>query len=156
VLEEASEEDYAKEAGQIVANGSIIIARSAAEQIATKKLGEVFKAISNSDDLSEYERVLNFACIVLSKPRKWADVSQDILEKTDKGEFQLFHMLRILMKNYREDVNQISDREALKHLVALVRTKRSLGKNVPGAKPVAAMLRKLEELEQFERPAEPD
>jgi len=148
-FEPASDEETARAVTQVITNAQIAIARICADLIGTKKLGEVFKALCADEAKSGYHRVLEFACVLSSKPKQWDIALEAIIESTDKNAFFLFGILQLLMFNFKEDVNHVRDREAIKRLVALIYTKRSLGRNSPGAKPVSRMLKQLEQRNAF-------
>jgi len=120
-----------------------------ADEIAGRKLREVFKVLATeeSEELVLYMQI--FACLVPSKPPGWHDIAAKMIERTDKGAYYLYSMLDFLVRDYRQGVNRTQDRESLGRLIAQIRAKRSSGKNAPSAKAVTRMLRHLEETNQL-------
>lgn len=147
-MADADEEPH-KKTIRILNSINDIISRRGADYIGTTKLGEVFKSFNSSDGLSTFDKLINFYCIVASKPPGWVAYLRKSIEDTDKNSFYLHGMLRALMQNFRNDVNHQKDRTALKELIALVRAKREFGRNSPGSKVVSDMLQFLEKTDQF-------
>jgi hypothetical protein len=115
----------------------------AVEVIASRKLGEVFKALT-AEELTGLRRLLNYACILRSKPRKWDETSEGVIINTDRKSFYMGQMLISTLDQFEKNVNSGLDRDKLKKLVALIRAKRELKKDHPGSKMVGRVLRRLE------------
>jgi hypothetical protein len=127
----------------------VAILKKTSDEIAGRKLGEVFKVLAGDGvcDLFLYTQI--FACVVASKPSGWHDVAEKMIERTDKNAFYLYTMLQFLLLDYRQGINITQDRDSLGRLIAQIQTKRSSGKNAPSAKSVTRMLRHLEETNQL-------
>ena len=106
--------------------------------------------------MSDYLRLMNFACLVRAKPNDWTDASKNTVAKTDRKAFNLRSMLQIAFNQYYDEVNTGGEREELKKLIATIRIKRDLKKDYPGEKIISKVIDKLEEREYFEKPAVED
>jgi hypothetical protein len=134
---------------------SRMVAKRAGEHIATRKLGQVFRAIEEESASSGYPGFLMFTCILHARPTGWKQTLNSMIIRTDRNSYYLREMLELLLKNYREEVNQNRDREAIKDLVALIRAKRTYKTEAPGAKAVADILRRMESKRLFDKLDDP-
>jgi predicted phosphodiesterase len=150
-VDREDEKKYVTSVQWILEQLSDIVAKQSSEQLGTRNLGEVFKAIENDASVLGFRRFLNFWCILRSKPNNWSESLGDIIRATDRREFYLAAMLDALLDEYAIEVNQGRDRQSLKELVALIRTKREIKTNDPGAKIVSRMLAHLEKIRHFDK-----
>lgn len=119
------------------------VAERGAYDIGSRKLGEVFKALAD-EKLPGFRGMLNYTCILRSKPRSWHDTAETTIRDMDRKSFYLKEMLARTFDEFNENVNSGGDRERLKRLVAVIRAKRDLKKDSPGSKMVTRVLGRLE------------
>lgn len=122
-----------------------------AEEIGSRKLGEVFKLLTNDPDVSGYLALSNFTCLVRAKPNGWFGAAQDAIANTDRKAFYLRSMLHVALKQFSEEVNTGSERELLKKLIATIQIKRMQKKDHPGEKHVAQVVQRLESQDYFDK-----
>lgn len=132
------------------------VAHKAAEEIGSRKLGAAFKVREKTFTETGFGELLNFTCLLASKPPEWEQVLARAIERTDKNAYYLSSMLSALMLDLRDEVNRSADRDHAKRLVAHVRAKRDFNKQVPGNKAVTRMLDFLTRTNQFEDKREPE
>jgi SIR2-like domain len=135
----------------IITGLSLTVASKASEGLGVRKLGPIFKALNELEDAGGIMRLLRFELILVTKPDQWDEILQKIIVKMFKNEFYLWVVLQRLLAQLHEEVNTGADRNKLKKLVALVQTKRELGKNNPGNSVVSKVLGRLEESAYFEK-----
>lgn len=123
-----------------------------ADEVGSKKLGEVFKSLAKDPTVSGIAGLMNFACLIRSKPYEWLDASQDKIANTGRREYNLRTMLNTAFKEFREEVNTGNEREQLKKLIATIRFKRDKKKDHPSEKDVAKVVSRLEEADYFDPP----
>ena len=126
----------------------------AAEQIGSKKLGEVFKLLaSRADFQGGYIDLMNFACLLRAKPKNWETTASRAISKMDRKAVDLRAMLGITFEQFYSEVNTGGERELLKRLIATIRIKRDLKKENPGIKDLTRVVDQLEKRDYFEKPA---
>jgi hypothetical protein len=130
------------------------VIRVATEDIASVKLGEVFKVFSLSEELEGFTHVTNFACLVRAKPKDWLNAASEAISRTGRNTFYLAVMLNIAFAQFSDEVNTTSEREQLKRLIAIIKAKRDLNKQHPGSKDVTQFLNQLERKNFFEQKAQ--
>lgn len=149
-FEPDDEKQFKQAVHAVLGSLGIAVAMKAGHEIGTRKLGEVFKSLSADNELVGFMGLVNFNCIVISKPSGWFEVLQTIIQKTDKTSFYLNNMLRVLLANYKEEINLGGEREKLKQLIAAIQVKRANSKKVATAKATERMKAKLEKSNYFE------
>lgn len=145
-----NDDDQNKKVGTMMAAVCSSVIRKAGDQIGSRKLGQVFKSFASDPDLKGYLQLLNFACLVRSKPKDWLISASDIIAKTDRKAFYLGAMLNIAIKQFRDEINTGGEREDIKRLIATVRIKREFKKNYPGITTVDQAIGQLEKQDYFE------
>jgi hypothetical protein len=150
VIQYDDEMELERKMALIVINASSAVTKRTGETIGTRKLGAVFKSLRELQAKGGFFNLLRCELIASSKPDQWEEVLRDAIMTMQKDAFYLRVLLQVLMRHLKEEVNTISDRNRLKQLIALIRTKREIGKERPGAGIVNKMLGKLEELAYFE------
>jgi hypothetical protein len=128
------------------------VTQKAADEIASRKLGEVFKLLAKSSDMLGFMSLLNFACLIRSKPRGWMNHASEIIASTDRNSFYLRAMLMFADDQFHDEVNTTSEREELKRLIAVIRMRRDLGKLNPGEKAIQQMVDHMDKQKLFETP----
>lgn len=132
-------------------SGVDMIASGAAEHLATVKLGLVFKELSKDTTMTRFDIILNFACLLKSKPIGWEDALTRVIRSTERDSWYLSSMLELLMRDLQEEVNTGANREAAKRLVAHLKAKRGLKKEEPGRKAIRRVLGRLVSQDFFRR-----
>lgn len=128
------------------------VSGKAAEQIGSKKLGEVFKLLAREGDLSGFLRLANFSSLIRSKAKDWLSHASDIVAQTDRNTFYLRMMLSTAFAQYRDEVNTTNEREELKKLVAIVKMRRDLKKQRPGERDIQQFLARMEKQNLLDDP----
>lgn len=146
-----TETDKEKRVLNVVVSLPAAIMRKGTEEFGSKKLGEVFKLLGNSTELHGFVRVLNFACLIRSKPKDWFKAASHAIASTGRNEFYLATMLSVAFKQFNEEVNTTSEREEIKRLIAVIKAKRDLGKQNPGSKDINDFTKRLDKINFFEK-----
>jgi hypothetical protein len=98
-----------------VMNGvRISVTNKIAEQMGSKKLGEVFNLFARDKQIAGYLRVLNFSCLIRAKPNGWMSAVQETIANTDRKEFFLRSMLSLSVAQFRDEINTVNERADLK------------------------------------------
>jgi hypothetical protein len=126
------------------------------EEVGSRKLGEVFKLFASSEEIVGFLRVLNFACLIRSKPRGWLAAAREMVAGTKRNEFYLSVFLQMAFQQFRNEVNTNLEREELKKLVAIIKMKRDLKKDHPGEKDIRNVVDRLEKKEFFDKKSATD
>lgn len=124
-------------------SGVEMIASGAAEQLASVKLGGVFKEMAKDTTMTKLDIMLNFACMLKSKPVGWEEALTRVIRATERDSWYLGSMLELLMVDLMEEVNTSASREAAMRLVAHLKAKRGLKKEEPGKKAIGRVLDRL-------------
>lgn len=126
------------------------LVQSAMERLASKKLGSLFVAYSQLQDLPEFEAMMTLGLLVQSKPPGWGASVERLIKSIDRRQYRLLMILRVLESDFKSGLSVHADREELKRLIALIETKRSTKSNSPGNRAVGKMLSILEQKKFFE------
>jgi hypothetical protein len=124
-----------------------ILSRAASE-FGSSRLGVVFKRISEENS-EGFLRVIKLVMLIHAKPDRWAESAAELINAADRNSFYIFKMLTSIMHHFMEDVNTAVDRDELKRLIALIKTKHHLKKDTPGSKAVTRVLGRLEDRDFF-------
>jgi SIR2-like domain len=143
------EKDETKRASNVMVNLIPAICHKAAEEIGSKKLGEVFKLLGTSHEMTGFIRLLNFSCLIRSKPKDWISRASEIVAATDRNTFYLRSMLSVAVNQFHEEVNTTNERQELKKLVAVIRMRRDRKKQNPGEKDIKQFLEQMEKQNVF-------
>ena len=146
------ETDKQKRVLNVVVNLPRAVVMKAVDEFGSKKLGEVFKALSSSSDLRGFFRVLNFSCLIRAKPKDWFKSATHVIADTKRSEFYLATLLNSAFRQFSEEINTSSEKEQIKRLIAVIKAKRDLGKQNPGAKDIDYFTRELDQKHFFEQP----
>jgi hypothetical protein len=128
------------------------VASTAATDIGSRKLGEVYRALGATGEWDGIKKLLLFVLLIRSKPRNWLSCAQNIVASTDRRSIYMRFMLSAALKQFREEVNTVNEREILKRLVATIRARRDLKKNSVGSRIVGRVQRRLESARYFDEP----
>jgi UDP-2,3-diacylglucosamine pyrophosphatase LpxH len=142
--EERDSKDELAATVAIVSNIPNAVAVKAADDLASRKLGEAFKAIVPDLDPGSFINVLAFTCVLTSKPSGWPDILEKQISKVGRRAYYLAVMLNMLMRDFQHGVNKQADIDTLKRLIATIYAKRNYNKAAPGAKLVNDMIKTLE------------
>ena len=145
----ASERDEKVAAYRIIGYLPGSVAAKVGEEIGSRRLGDVVKAITPELEPEGFLSVLAVACLCASKPANWETAVAERITKIGRKSFYLSRMLALLIREFKVGVNTQADREGIKRLIALVQAKRSRKKVAPGAKLVDRILKTLEDKGTF-------
>ena len=134
------EENENKATFRVMMTAAQAIVNTANRSMGTRKLSEVYKEISSGDLPNEFTNYLNYSCNISSKGRSWINVAEKIIKETDRKSFYLFNILNCSIKQFKEEVNTVSDTQNIKRTIALIRAKRDVNKNNPGEKLVSKII----------------
>ncbi|WP_082558082.1 SIR2 family protein [Methylobacterium sp. Leaf361] len=149
-----SDEDTIRERTMMVLFGSVrSISDQACELIGSRKLGEVFRHISATSELTGFRQVLNYALLLRSKPGEWEQVAKNIILSVDRNTYYMRSLLMHTFHQYKDEVNTHGDREKLKYLMAVIRARRDMKSNNPSSSLIKRVLDDLEKANVFEDPA---
>lgn len=141
--------DEVKQASIVAAAVPRSIAETAATEIGSPRLGDVFKFLALKGDLSDFESLINTVSLVHAKPNDWEGTSRWALGKMNREALYLRYTLSGLMEQFRHAVNTSSDRIALKRLVAVIQAKRRLKTDAPTNKMITSLLAALDKVSYF-------
>lgn len=125
------------------------MADRAAQEMGSKKLGQVYAHLAETDQLAGFRRLLNYALVLRSKPVDWVRTTERVIGKTDAKAMYLRFMLSIALGQFHEDVNTNAERGLLKRVVAMIQSKRELKKGNPSNKLVSSVVKRLDEISFF-------
>jgi hypothetical protein len=127
------------------------IAEKTADEMGSKKLGEVFKILVEDPASSGLLALLNFSCLVRAKPNNWFSAAQNAVARVDRKAFYLRSMLQVALKQFSEEVNTGGERDLLKKLIATIQIKRQQKKDHPGDKHISQVIDRLEAQDYFDK-----
>jgi hypothetical protein len=113
------------------------MAKGLAEQIGTKKLGELYKYLAKNENLRGFRALANFALLLRAKPKGWDKSAEDFIGTFGTTALYLKYMLDLTMNQFSNEVNTTSERNSLKRLVAIIRTKRELKLTTPTSRAIS-------------------
>jgi hypothetical protein len=136
----------------LVASGAhASIIRKTAEEMGSKKLGEVFKLLAREEGGGGYLGLMNFACLLRSKAKGWDGAASVGISKMDRKSLDLRTMLNVALEQLNNQVNTGGEREELKKIIATIRIKRDLKKDNPGKRDLSRVVIELEKKDYFEK-----
>jgi len=144
------ETDQSKRAQKVMVCLIPAISERMAQEIGSRKLGEVFKLLAKSADVTGFLRLLTFVCLIRSKPRGWMAQASDVIATTDRNAFYLHSMLALADNQFHDEVNTTAEREELKRLIAVIRMRRELKKINPGEKDIQQVVDRMDQQHLFE------
>ena len=128
------------------------VASASVARFATRKLNEVFLiAIKNCESTNMLSILTLYAAIIRTKPNNWEETAERVLRGVGNTALYLYHMIIITMNEFHEELNTVRDRALLKRLIGIMKAKRDLGEDKPGAKLIANVLKQLDERDAFTR-----
>jgi hypothetical protein len=127
------------------------IIRKIAEEMGSKKFGEVFKLLAKEEGGGGYLGLMNFACLLRSKSKSWHGAASVGISKMDRKALELRVMLNIAFEQLNNQVNTGGEREELKKIIATIRIKRDLRKDNPGKQHLSRVVIELEKRDYFEK-----
>jgi hypothetical protein len=133
----------------VMASMARVATRRAIEVIGTKRLGQVFVALSKDRFSPGFHALFLFQGLIRTKPKGWIEATESIVRSTNRNNIYMIDFLRAVIQEFREQVNTVSERAALKRIVAIVRARRDLGHESPGERVIAAVLAQLEKADAF-------
>jgi hypothetical protein len=128
------------------------IAAAVAMELGSKKLGEVYRALSATGEMTGFKKLLLLVLLMQSKPHNWLTDAKDIVATTERKSMYMRFMLYAALTQFREEVNTVNEREGLKTLIATIRARRDLKKNNVGARIVGRVQKRLEDAQYFAEP----
>lgn len=137
VYNEDDKQDLKRRVWKIVNAIPDAVKNRATEQLGTKKLSEVFRYFATNGNLSGFKKFLNFSLILRSKPKGWEKLAEEIIISTEKTSLYLKYMLTTSLKQYTDEINTNSERNSLKRLVAIIRTKRDFNMSNPTSRSIS-------------------
>ena len=149
-------EDEAKTIANVIVSLGSAVSQLAGERLGSYKLSGVLRAREKSGTDQGLMLLMNFHSILVAKGEDWPILLEKIIMRTDKKAFYLQMMLSALRAHLRDEVIQSKDREAIKWLIATIRTKRDLNKQAPGTKLVKKVLGIMERKNGFSDKFAPD
>ena len=147
--DEEEQNDPRKQAIMVAVAIPRALANKAADDMGSKKLGEVYKHLAEQGNLEGFRKMLNFSLILRSKPSSWNSAADNVVSSTHKTALYLRYMLGITMRQFHEEVNTGRDRSTLKRIVATIRAKRDLRKENPGSHLISRVIQRLDEKDFF-------
>lgn len=107
------------------------IADNASEALGSRKLGQVFLAISKHPNKPAIYRFLNLSLLLRSKPFGWLEIAKNMVSDMGKDELYLRHYLATAMRQLRTEINTGKEVAQLKEFIATIRLRRD--RNVKSA-----------------------
>ncbi|SOH95699.1 SIR2-like domain-containing protein [Monaibacterium marinum] len=121
------------------------IATSSADYLGSRKLGEVFREISNNtDNRSPFSSLLIFTLLLRSKPEGWEREASRIIRQMPRDDIYLYHMLSVSMKQFKSEVNTLIEGDYLKKTIAEIRIRRDIGLKSPNRAQISKVVDELE------------
>lgn len=150
--EDGESEDH--RTSRILSMTPSVISSYAEKELGSRKLGEIYKALSRDKELSGFSRLLNLWLLIVVKPQDWEAAAANVIESMESKELYLRYARSAIMRNYREGINTGQDLEGLKRLVARIHTRRDIGKDHAGKRDIQKILNSLEKQGAFAAPKE--
>jgi hypothetical protein len=144
-----AEDSQLDRAIDILAGLPLDISLAASRYLASRKLGEVFKMLAVRGGLEGFDRLLNFALLIRSRPLDWEKVSANVIEQMGSKELYLRYSRRVLLNEFKTGICTGGELEAIKRLVARIHTRRDIGKNNAGPKSISKAVASLEQSGAF-------
>lgn len=124
------------------------VANKSSNELGLKKLGPVFRRIAEQGNATGFSQFINYCCLLNARSDKWDTVLEGIIRSTDKNSYYMFAMLDASIRVMTNEVLPAIEREKVRRLVALIRTKRDFKKDSPGQKVVSKVLKYLKSHEE--------
>ncbi len=145
------EEDLSDVVPWVVTSIDLNIAEILGDGVGSRRLGRLFvEAWRRWENTTEFEKFHLFGLILRTKPKDWSNVLEEIIESVEAAQWRQKAFVDLLMLDYKNGLNTVSNRSAIKDLVAFVEAKRSTNRKSPGSKRVKSIRRIMEDEGEFD------